>query len=127
MAVVEGIDKHADILRASTATPGNDHRLGGHEAPPAVISIFLGDQLQQLLENIEDIDISSTEEGVIDIDIHIPKIAKDFSDRNRTSPFAFTGNKFEFRMPGSSASPSTPVFVLNTIVANVLKEYARCV
>ena len=124
MAVVEGIDRYADILRASTATPGNDHRLGGHEAPPAIISIFLGEQLQELLENIEDIDTSSTEEGMIDIDIHIPKIPKDFSDRNRTSPFAFTGNKFEFRMPGSSASPSTPVFVLNTIVADILREYA---
>ena len=95
MAVAEGIDRYADILRASTATPGNDHRLGGHEAPPAIISIFLGEQLQQLLENIEDIDTSSTEEGMIDIDIHIPKIPKDFSDRNRTSPFAFTGNKFD--------------------------------
>jgi len=123
MAVVEGIDRYSDILRASTATPGNDHRLGGHEAPPAVISIFLGEQLEELLKNIENIDISSTEEETIDIDIHIPKIAKDFSDRNRTSPFAFTGNKFEFRMPGSSASPSTPVFVLNTIVADILKEY----
>lgn len=126
MAVVEGIDKYADILRACTATPGNDHRLGGHEAPPAVISIFLGEQLQELFENIgnasflESADINKT----IDIGVRIPKIAKDLSDRNRTSPFAFTGNKFEFRMPGSSASASTPVFMINTIVADVLKEYA---
>jgi glutamine synthetase len=126
MAVIEGIDRYADVLRACTATPGNDHRLGGHEAPPAVISIFLGEQLQELFENIgnasflETADINET----IDIGVRIPKIAKDLSDRNRTSPFAFTGNKFEFRMPGSSASASTPVFMINTIVADILKEYA---
>ncbi len=126
MAVVEGIDRYADVLRACTATPGNDHRLGGHEAPPAVISIFLGEQLQELFEKIgkadflESTDINET----IDIGVRIPKIAKDLSDRNRTSPFAFTGNKFEFRMPGSSASASTPVFMINTIVADILKEYA---
>ena len=126
MAVVEGIDRYADVLRACTATPGNDHRLGGHEAPPAVISIFLGEQLQELFENIgnasflESNDIKDT----IDIGVRIPKIPRDLSDRNRTSPFAFTGNKFEFRMPGSSASASTPVFIINTIVADILGEYA---
>ncbi|HBJ77835.1 MULTISPECIES: glutamine synthetase III [Fusobacterium] len=125
MAVVEGIDRYADILRACTATPGNDHRLGGHEAPPAVISIFLGEQLQELLENIGNSEFNeSADGGTLDIGVHIPKIAKDLSDRNRTSPFAFTGNKFEFRMPGSSASASTPVFMINTIVADILKEYA---
>ena len=92
----------------------------------SIISIFLGEQLQELFENIgnasflETADINET----IDIGVRIPKIAKDLSDRNRTSPFAFTGNKFEFRMPGSSASASTPVFMINTIVADILKEYA---
>ena len=96
------------------------------EAPPAVISIFLGEQLQELFEKIgkadfmESTDINET----IDIKFRIPKIAKDLSDRSRTSPFAFTGNKFEFRMPGSSASASTPVFMINTIVADILREYA---
>lgn len=126
MAVVEGIDRYADVLRACTATPGNDHRLGGHEAPPAVISIFLGEQLQELFENIGKADFmeSADTTETIDMGVRIPKIAKDLSDRNRTSPFAFTGNKFEFRMPGSSASASTPVFMINTIVADILKEYA---
>ena len=124
MAVIEGVDRYADILRACTATPGNDHRLGGHEAPPAVISIFLGEQLQELLENIGNTEFNESSEEVLDIGMHIPKISKDLSDRNRTSPFAFTGNKFEFRMPGSSASASTPVFMINTIVADILKEYA---
>lgn len=126
MAVVEGVDRYADVLRACTATPGNDHRLGGHEAPPAVISIFLGEQLQELFEKIGKADFmeSTDVNETIDIGVRIPKIAKDLSDRNRTSPFAFTGNKFEFRMPGSSASASTPVFMINTIVADILKEYA---
>lgn len=123
MAVVEAVDRYSEILRACTATPGNDHRLGGHEAPPAIISIFLGDQLQELFENIEKIDFNESNE-TIDIEVRIPKIAKDLSDRNRTSPFAFTGNKFEFRMPGSSASAATPVFIINTIVADILGEYA---
>ena len=126
MAVIEGIDRYADILRACTATPGNDHRLGGHEAPPAVISIFLGEQLQELFENIGNASFLETSDinETINIGVRIPKIAKDLSDRNRTSPFAFTGNKFEFRMPGSSASASTPVFMINTIVADILREYA---
>ncbi|MBR8702171.1 Glutamine synthetase [Fusobacterium sp. DD29] len=126
MAVVEGIDRYADVLRACTATPGNDHRLGGNEAPPAIISIFLGEQLQEFLENIGKMDFTNStgSNETIDIDITMPKIPKDISDRNRTSPFAFTGNKFEFRMPGSSASASTPVFMINTIVADILREYA---
>ena len=124
-AVVEAIDKHADILRVATATAGNDLRLGGSEAPPAIISIFLGDPLQNFLENIGKID--TTDNEVLSIELgayNFPKIPKDISDRNRTSPFAFTGNKFEYRMPGSSASPATPTTMINTIVADVLREYA---
>jgi glutamine synthetase len=124
MAIIEGIDRYADVLRCTTATPGNDHRLGGHEAPPAIISIFLGDPLEKLLENIEHLDSSGTAETTINMGVQIAAISKNFSDRNRTSPFAYTGNKFEFRMPGSSAAASTPMFVLNTIVADILKEYA---
>lgn len=125
-AVIEAIDKHADLLRASTATPGNDFRLGGHEAPPAIISIFLGEEVTEILENIEKIDEKTYNK---DSKVHIgvknfPKIPKDISDRNRTTPFAFTGNKFEFRMPGSSASPSTPTYILNAIVADTLRDYA---
>lgn len=126
LAMIEAVDKYAPLLRATTATPGNDHRLGGHEAPPAIISIFLGDQLERLLENIENIDFNSkSATSQLEIGFHIPKIQKDISDRNRTSPMAFTGNKFEFRMPGSSASPATPIFVLNTMIADVLKDYAE--
>lgn len=124
-AVIEAVDKYSHILRVSTATPGNDHRLGGHEAPPAIISIFLGDQLQEILENIGKINTTTHEQVVIELGAYnFPKIPKDISDRNRTSPFAFTGNKFEYRMPGSSASPSTPTFIINTIVADVLRDYA---
>ena len=123
-AVVEAIDKYSHILRVSTATPGNDHRLGGHEAPPAIISIFLGEELQEFLENIGKLN-ANTYESTIELGAYnFPKIRRDISDRNRTSPFAFTGNKFEYRMPGSSASPSTPTFIINTIVADVLREYA---
>ncbi|MDC7956183.1 glutamine synthetase III, partial [Fusobacterium simiae] len=126
LAVIEGVDRYASALRATTATAGNDYRLGGHEAPPAIISIFLGEQLEKILENIENINLnenSNSELNEIFIDKYISKIPKDISDRNRTSPMAFTGNKFEFRMPGSSASPATPIFVLNTIVADILREY----
>ena len=124
-AVIEAVDKYSHILRVSTATPGNDHRLGGHEAPPAIISIFLGEQLQDILENIGKINTTTHEQTMIELGAYnFPKIPKDVSDRNRTSPFAFTGNKFEYRMPGSSASPSTPTFIINTIVADVLREYA---
>ena len=92
---------------------------------PAIISIFLGDELQELLENIGKINTNIPDEGTIELGAYnFPKIHKDISDRNRTSPFAFTGNKFEYRMPGSSASPSTPTFIINTIVADVLREYA---
>jgi len=122
-AIVEGVSRYADILRCTTATPGNDHRLGGHEAPPAIISIFLGEELEKLIEDIEHLTFKKSK-NTIDLGPQISKISKDFSDRNRTSPFAFTGNKFEFRMPGSSASVATPAFALNTIVAEILEEYA---
>ncbi|MGL4970703.1 MAG: glutamine synthetase III, partial [Cetobacterium sp.] len=124
-AVLEGIDRYADVLRASCATPGNDHRLGGHEAPPAIISVFIGDELEEILKNIDEIvptkDIKESMEFGVK---NFTKIPKDISDRNRTSPFAFTGNKFEFRMPGSSASASTPTFIINTIIGTIIKEYA---
>lgn len=125
MAMIEAVDKYSSALRATTATSGNDHRLGGHEAPPAIISIFIGEQLENILENIEHINLDNASSSIdeIIIDSNISKISKDISDRNRTSPMAFTGNKFEFRMPGSSASPATPCFVLNTIVADILREY----
>lgn len=125
-AIIEAVDRYGDLLRASTATPGNDFRLGGHEAPPAIISIYLGDQLTEIFENVEKVEITpqnvqlQVKTGIK----NYPKIPKDASDRNRTSPFAFTGNKFEFRMPGSSASPSTPTYIINAIVADVLREYA---
>lgn len=125
MAAIEGVCRYSGILRACTATPGNDCRLGGHEAPPAIISIFLGVELQQILENIQHsgLDVLMKKDP-LDLGFSFPKIPKDISDRNRTSPFAFTGNKFEFRMPGSSASPATPTFILNTIITDVLREYA---
>ncbi len=123
-AILEAVDKYSDILRVSTATAGNDHRLGGSEAPPAIISAFIGEELEELLENIEKIDVTKVEEELELGAYNFPKIPKDTTDRNRTSPFAFTGNKFEYRMPGSSASATTPVFIINTIVADVLKEYA---
>lgn len=125
MAVIEGVCRYSDVLRACTATPGNDYRLGGHEAPPAIISIFLGEELQEIFENLEHNAVKlANQKGVLDLGFAFPKIPQDISDRNRTSPFAFTGNKFEFRMPGSSASPATPTFILNTIVADILREYA---
>lgn len=125
-AVIEAVDKHQDLLRIAVATAGNDHRLGGNEAPPAVISIFLGEDLTDLLESIA--------HGVCHDDIKrvkmrvgtdvIPEFKKDNSDRNRTSPFAFTGNKFEFRMLGSSSSISDTNVMLNTMIADVFADYA---
>lgn len=125
VAILEGIDRYADILRASCATPGNDHRLGGHEAPPAIISVFIGEEVENILANIREITkLEKDAKENMEFGVkNFTKIPKDISDRNRTSPFAFTGNKFEFRMPGSSASASTPVFIINTIVGTVLKEY----
>lgn len=125
-AIIKGVDEHADLLRLAAANPGNDHRLGFHEAPPAVISIFLGDQLLDIFDQIEHGEAtSSLQGGRMRVGVNtLPDLKRDATDRNRTSPFAFTGNKFEFRMPPSSASISGPNFVLNTIVADVLQEFA---
>jgi glutamine synthetase len=125
-AVIKAVDEYADMLRISAANAGNDHRLGANEAPPAIISIFLGDQLTDILEQIEHGGAkSSIQNGVLEIGVStLPTLPKDATDRNRTSPFAFTGNKFEFRMVPSSASIAGPNFVLNTIVAEVLSDIA---
>ena len=126
-AVIKAVDEYQDLVRISISSAGNDHRLGGSEAPPAIVSIFLGDQLTGILESIEkDAEYVNHERGQMLIGVHtIPAIPKDNTDRNRTSPFAFTGNKFEFRMPGASASISTPNTILNTIVAEALKQFAN--
>lgn len=125
-AVVKAVDVYADLLRVSAASPGNDHRLGANEAPPAIISIFLGDQLTEILEKIaEGSQPGDKNGGVLKMGVStLPALPRDNTDRNRTSPFAFTGNKFEFRMVGSTQSVSGPNFVLNTIVAEILSEIA---
>ncbi len=126
MAVIEAVDKHQDLLRDSVASAGNDHRLGANEAPPAIISMFIGDELQAVLDSIENgtpYSQKSKERMQIGVTV-LPSIPKDTTDRNRTSPFAFTGNKFEFRSLGSSLSISGPNVVLNTIVAETLDEFA---
>ncbi len=125
-AVLKAVDEHQDLLRISVATAGNDHRLGAHEAPPAVISIFLGDELTDVLNAVEKGSHYVSKKKVnLEVGVHtLPTFPKDNTDRNRTSPFAFTGNKFEFRMPGSSLSIAGPNIVLNTIVADVLMEFA---
>ncbi len=126
VAVIKAVDIHADLLRLSAANPGNDHRLGVHEAPPAIISIFLGDQLQDIFNQIEHGGATSCiQGGKMRVGVNtLPTLKRDATDRNRTSPFAFTGNKFEFRMVPSSGSISGPNFVLNTIVADVLEDFA---
>ena len=126
MAVIHAVDEHQDLLRISAASAGNDHRLGANEAPPAVISIFLGDELTEILKAIEageDYCRKDVAKMKIGVDV-LPDLAKDTTDRNRTSPFAFTGNKFEFRMPGSNFSVAGPTIMINTIVADVLCGYA---
>ncbi|MBE7086373.1 MAG: glutamine synthetase type III [Clostridiales bacterium] len=125
-AVLKAVDEYQDLLRISVATAGNDHRLGANEAPPAVVSIFLGDELTEILECIEkDQPYGAKEKELMRVGVHtMPKFPKDTTDRNRTSPFAFTGNKFEFRMLGSSASVSGPNTMLNTAVAESLKQFA---
>jgi glutamine synthetase len=125
-AVVKAVDVYADLLRVSAASPGNDHRLGANEAPPAIISIFLGDQLTEILEKLaKGGKVGAKNGGELKLGVStLPMLPKDNSDRNRTSPFAFTGNKFEFRMVGSTQSVSGPNFVLNTIVAEILNEIA---
>ena len=135
-AVIRAVDSHADILRSTTASAGNDHRLGGNEAPPAVISIYLGDQLAEIVEQIEKGGAGGSRSRAsapssmrIGVDT-LPPLPRDATDRNRTSPFAFTGNKFEFRAPGASQSCAYPETVLNTIVAESLDfisdELAKC-
>ncbi|HOW35386.1 MAG TPA: glutamine synthetase III [Candidatus Omnitrophota bacterium] len=123
-AIIKAVDTNADILRGAVASAGNDHRLGANEAPPAIISIFLGDQLMDVIEQIEKGKAKSSKAGgVIEIGIDsLPKLPRDATDRNRTSPFAFTGNKFEFRAVGSNMSMAGPNVVLNTIVADALDE-----
>ena len=126
-AVIEAVDKHQDLLRIAVATAGNDHRLGANEAPPAIISIFLGDDLTELLESVENgvhHDSIKREKFKMGADI-IPEFRRDNSDRNRTSPFAFTGNKFEFRMLGSASSISDTNVMINTMIADVFSEYAE--
>lgn len=126
VAVIKAVDEYQDLLRVSAASAGNDHRLGANEAPPAVVSMFLGSELTAILEAIEkDEAYANKEKELMRIGVHVlPKFPKDTTDRNRTSPFAFTGNKFEFRMVGSTASISGPNIVLNTAVAEELKEFA---
>jgi glutamine synthetase len=122
--VLSAVHRHADALRAAIASPGNDHRLGGNEAPPAIISVFLGSMLDQIFNSIEKGEASqATEAQIINLGVgHIPNISKDYTDRNRTSPFAFTGNKFEFRAVGASANVSVPVSLLNAAVAESFRE-----
>ena len=125
VAVIKAVDDYADLLRISVASAGNDHRLGANEAPPAVVSIFLGDELTEVLKAIEN-DEFFTGHGAVQMDIGakvLPHFVKDNTDRNRTSPFAFTGNKFEFRMLGSSSSVANPNIILNTAVGEVLHQF----
>ncbi len=126
VAVVQAVDEYQELLRTSVATAGNDHRLGGNEAPPAVVSIFLGDELTAILEALEtDTPYNAAEKTVVKLGVHaLPRFARDMTDRNRTSPFAFTGNKFEFRMVGSSQSIATVNTIINTAVAESLRRYA---
>lgn len=124
-ATLKAVYKRAGLLRAAIASSGNDHRLGANEAPPAIISVFLGKQLSEILDSIETgrVKGETTEQKIISLGIsHLPEIAQDYTDRNRTSPFAFTGNKFEFRAVGSSQSISWPIAVLNAAVAEALQE-----
>lgn len=125
-AVIKAVDEYSDLLRTSAANPGNDHRLGANEAPPAIISIFLGEQLTDILEQCMNGGAKSSKQGgELKIGVTtLPALPKDTTDRNRTSPFAFTGNKFEFRMVASSASIATPNYTLNTIVAEILSRIA---
>ena len=125
-AVIKAVDEYADLLRPSVATPGNDHRLGANEAPPAIISIFVGEELEAVIDAIaSDSPYAGPVKMKMDLGVDVlPKFSKDTTDRNRTSPFAFTGNKFEFRMPGSAENLSDANTILNTAVAKELKGYA---
>ncbi|MBN2181007.1 MAG: glutamine synthetase III [Sedimentisphaerales bacterium] len=125
-AVIKAVDKYAKLLRASVANSGNEHRLGANEAPPAIVSIFLGDQLSDIFNQLATGGAKSSKRGEeLKLGVStLPPLPKDYTDRNRTSPFAFTGNKFEFRMVGSTQSTAGPMFVLNTIVADILCDIA---
>ena len=127
MAVIKAVDEYADLMRVSATSAGNDHRLGGNEAPPAIVSIFLGDELTAVLESIENDTYFGKQEKIqLETGAHVlPHFFKDNTDRTRTSPFAFTGNKFEFRMLGSAASVSNPNMVLNTAVAEALEQFYK--
>ena len=124
MGIVSAVDEYADLMRVSVATAGNDHRLGANEAPPAIVSIYVGDELEKVLESIENgEDFTASDSKQLETGAHVlPHFVQDNTDRNRTSPFAFTGNKFEFRMPGSSLSVANPNIVLNTAVAEALDQ-----
>ena len=124
VATIAAVDDYADLMRISVASAGNDHRLGANEAPPAIVSIFVGDELKRVLDALETgADFQSSEKKELEIGAHVlPHFTQDNTDRNRTSPFAFTGNKFEFRMPGSSQSVADPNVILNTAVADKLEE-----
>ncbi len=125
-AIIKAVDEHQDLLRISVASASNDHRLGANEAPPAIVSIFLGEELTEVLDAIESgSDYEEKKAGRMEVGVHVlPKFRKDTTDRNRTSPLAFTGNKFEFRMLGSSFSVAGPNIMMNTIVADALKQFA---
>lgn len=125
-AVIKAVDEYQDLLRVSVAYAGNDHRLGGHEAPPAIISMFVGDELEAVLDAIEkDETFDGASRSLMGVGVNaLPKFKRDTTDRNRTSPFAFTGNKFEFRMLGSSASISDCNVMINTAVAEELGQFA---
>jgi glutamine synthetase len=126
-AIIKAIDEYQDIMRVSVASAGNDHRLGANEAPPAIVSVYVGDALERVLESIEngEADFKSDAAAQMETGAHVlPHFRKDNTDRNRTSPFAFTGNKFEFRMPGSSLSVADPNIVLNTAVAEAIDHIA---
>src|SRR5690606_30270478 len=127
---IKAVHEYADLLRASIASANNDHRLGANEAPPAILSVYVGKYLTEVLDEIETRvteKFNEQDEVILKLDIHkqIPELLMDNTDRNRTSPFAFTGNKFEFRAVGSSANCAGPMTVLNTIVAQTLKEFKR--
>ncbi len=125
-AIIAAVDRHADLLRSSVAGAGNDHRLGANEAPPAVISMYLGDQLAEVIDQVEKGQVKSSRSGgTIRIGVDtLPPLPRDATDRNRTSPFAFTGNKFEFRAPGSSQNCSSPNVMLNTIIAEAFDLFS---
>jgi glutamine synthetase len=124
---IAAVHRHAGVLAASIMSPGNDHRLGGNEAPPTIISIYLGSMLEQILDHIERGEAAkATEAQIINLGVnHLPDVSKDYTDRNRTSPFAFTGNKFEFRAVGASANVATPVAILNAAVADTFVDATK--